>query len=217
MKIACISDTHGAHKALDGFMPEADVLVHAGDLTSSGKMAQWIEAVSWLEMQLERYEHVVVVAGNHDFVAEAFMKENAEDKMRTKMFNAPNFHYLRDSGCTIGGKYFYGSPWTPRFFDWAFNVDRGLKIKRYWDLIPAYTNVLVTHGPPMGILDRVGYENVGCLDLLDACSRVRPQASIFGHIHCGHGEKLFNGTTYVNAAIVDESYRPDHIPTLIEI
>lgn len=218
MKIACISDTHGSHKALTGFMPDADVLVHAGDLTSNGKRSQWIEAVQWLESQLDRYEHVVCIAGNHDFIAEAFMKENAEDKMRAGMFSKPNFHYLRDSGVTIDGKHFYGSPWTPRFFDWAFNADRGLVIKQYWDKIPAYTNVLVTHGPPYRVLDWVGTERVGCEDLREAIDRVKPQVNIFGHIHCAHGEANGqNGTKFINASIVDEQYRPVNIPIVIEI
>jgi Icc-related predicted phosphoesterase len=168
-------------------------------------------------MQLERYEHVICIAGNHDFFAEAFMKEKAEDKMRLGMFNKPNFHYLRDSGVTIDGKYFYGSPWTPRFFDWAFNADRGLVIKQYWDCIPAYTNVLVTHGPPMGVLDRVGNEHVGCYDLNIAVGRIQPEANIFGHIHCGHGQVDQGGTTYVNASVLGEDYRPAYGPTLIEI
>ena len=37
MKIVCISDTHSKHRALDGFLPEGDCLVHSGDLTSMGK------------------------------------------------------------------------------------------------------------------------------------------------------------------------------------
>ena len=56
MKIVCISDTHGQHRSLDGIMPEGDVLVHAGDLTSSGRLAQLLEAAAWLDEQFERYE-----------------------------------------------------------------------------------------------------------------------------------------------------------------
>lgn len=215
MRICAISDTHGQHRALDGFMPEADVLVHSGDLTSNGKISQFIEAAQWLEAQTERYKAVVCVAGNHDFIAEAFMKEGREKEMREKIF--PRVHYLRDSGVTIDGKHFYGSPWSPRFYDWAFNADRGLAIKRYWDLIPAYTNVLITHGSPIGILDRVGDEHVGCADLRMAVDRIALQAHVFGHIHCGHGQKTLAGTQYVNASVLDDSYKPVHAPTVIEI
>ena len=143
------------------------------------------------------------------------MTEGREKEMREKMF--PRVHYLRDSGVTIEGVHFFGSPWSPRFFDWAFNADRGLTIKRYWDLIPSYTNVLVTHGPPSDILDWVGTQRVGCEELAKAVFRIKPQAHIFGHIHCAAGEKLFNGTQFVNASVLDDSYRQARKPAVIEI
>jgi hypothetical protein len=34
--VACLSDTHGRHR--DVFVPEADILVHAGDFTHFGKI-----------------------------------------------------------------------------------------------------------------------------------------------------------------------------------
>ena len=34
LKIVCISDTHGKHRSLK--VPDGDVLVHAGDITSKG-------------------------------------------------------------------------------------------------------------------------------------------------------------------------------------
>src|SRR5208337_4538692 len=216
MKICAISDTHGQHATLDGHMPDADVLVHSGDLTSMGKLSQWQDAAAWLDAQADRYEHVIAIAGNHDFIAEAFMTEDREKEMREKLF--PRVHYLRDSGVTLNGKYFFGSPWSPRFYDGAFNADRGLTIKRYWDMIPMYTNVLVTHGPPMGILDKVGYEHVGCKDLRDA-TVFRPSlaAHIFGHIHCAHGQAQIDGTQYINASVLNDAYRLAEWPTVIEI
>ena len=51
MKICAISDTHGQHRALDGLMPPAEVLVHSGDLTSNGKLSQWQDAAAWLDAQ----------------------------------------------------------------------------------------------------------------------------------------------------------------------
>jgi len=214
MLICAISDTHGQHRALDGFMLEADVLVHSGDLTSMGKLSQLRDASDWLNEQIGRYRHVVAIAGNHDFSAEAFYKEGREDVLRD-IFGP--VHYLRDSGVTIDGVHFYGSPWSLRFYDWAFNADRGLTIKRYWNLIPEYTNVLITHGPPIGILDRVGDESVGCADLRMAVDRIAPQAHVFGHIHCGHGQKTLAGTQFVNTSVLDDSYKPVHAPTVIEI
>ena len=81
-----------------------------------------------------------------------------------------NAIYLEDSGVVIDGLKFWGSPWTPEFFDWAFNARRGLQLFDKWQKIPLDTDVLITHGPPAGILDlvvtRQGEAQVGCNDLL---------------------------------------------------
>lgn len=41
-----------------------------------------------------------------------------------------NCTYLEDSGTVIEGIRFYGSPWQPEFFGWAFNAKRGGDIDR---------------------------------------------------------------------------------------
>lgn len=38
----------------------------------------------------------------------------------------------------------------PVFCDWGFNLERGEPIKEKWDLIPDDTDILITHGPPIG-------------------------------------------------------------------
>ena len=119
--------------------------------------------------------------------------------------------YLEGDSVTIRGLKIWGGPWTPRFFDWAFNVDRGERIKRYWDLIPDNTDVVVTHGPPAGILDvgsvRFGSESAGCEELALAIKRVRPQLHVFGHFHTSYGVVVKNGIMYVNASVVNEEYK----------
>ena len=213
-RIVCISDTHGQHRNLD--LPKGDFLVHAGDLTSNGKLAQTIEAATWLNSLVGKYKHVVAIAGNHDWALQAFMTEKHEDAAKHLFGRAV---YLRDEGVTLEGIYLYGSPQTPNFCDWAFNVERGLKIKRYWDKIPLYTHVLITHGPPMGILDRVGKEHVGCADLRVRVEEVKPTVHVFGHIHCGYGLRNIRGeeTLYVNASSCDEAYHIKNEPIVVEI
>lgn len=46
-----------------------------------------------------------------------------------------------------------------------------------------FVDILITHGPPMGILDKTieEQEHVGCADLLDAVKRVKPKVHIFGN------------------------------------
>jgi len=83
---------------------------------------------------------------------------------------------------------FYGSPWQPWFYDWAFNLERGAEIRAKWDLIPEVIDVLITHGPPFGIGDLTARgDKAGCQDLLEVLERIKPRVHIFGHIHEGYG------------------------------
>jgi len=96
--------------------------------------------------------------------------------------------YLENSGVEIDGVKFWGSPWQPEFFNWAFNLPRGRRLAEIWALIPDDTEVLITHTPPYGILDRVDSgEHVGCEDLRRALQRVKPKVHVFGHIHEDRG------------------------------
>jgi Icc-related predicted phosphoesterase len=202
MRIVCISDTHSRHDQLE--VPPGDVLIHAGDSTMVGRVEEIVKFDHWLGRL--PHPHKILIAGNHDWL---FEKEPAlADSLIT------NAVYLRDRAVTIDGVKFYGSPWQPRFMHWAFNLSRGAEIRRKWDLIPEDTDVLVTHGPPHGILDLVPrdlpgtYENTGCEELLLAVKRVRPKLHVFGHIHEGYGVVRESGTTFVNACVCDAAYRP---------
>lgn len=219
MKICFISDTHGQFQHLPE-LPEADVLVHAGDLTlgdpaPQSRLAELREATDWLRKQRKRFSRVIAIAGNHDWACEAFYKTKHEDILRSDFFY--DIDYLRDSSIIIDGVKFYGSPWTPAFFNWAFNQMRGAQSAERWAAIPDDTDVLVTHGPPMGILDRVGPDSVGCADLRFRVEKVAPKIHAFGHIHCAYGEKKFGPTKYVNAALLNEIYKPKNAPIVVEI
>jgi hypothetical protein len=72
-----------------------------------------------------------------------------------------------DSSVVIEGIRFYGSPWTPYFYGWGFNAYRGGEIAAIWRRIPTDTDVLITHGPPIGIGDACfDGQRAGCVDLL---------------------------------------------------
>jgi Icc-related predicted phosphoesterase len=61
---------------------------------------------------------------------------------------------------------------------------------KLWSAIPEDTDVLVTHGPPFGILDQnYNKEHVGCESLTEHVLRIKPQLHIFGHIHEDYGVK----------------------------
>ena len=198
MKITCISDTHTKSIAK---IPDSDVLVFAGDFSIRGYEQDFMDFILKLE-KIENVKEKVIIAGNHDFCMERQIK--TEDAIR--MINNPHIHYLNETGVKIDGYNFWGSPWTPWFHDWAFNMAPGTERLR-WNKIPDDTDVLITHGPPFGILDRTNSgKNVGCLDLLDRIKTIKPKCHIFGHIHEAYGITHLEGVTYVNACQLNLAY-----------
>ena len=201
--IDAISDTHNRHDKFS--LPGGDILIHAGDATSQGTMSEVTTFLDWFGVQ--DYSHLIFVPGNHDWLFELNPDLAAEECRKRGII------LLNDSGITVEGIKIYGSAMTPTFFDWAFNRDRGVQIRRHWDLIPADTELLITHGPPHQILDYVPERNgqlrhVGCEELALKIEQTQIKAHIFGHIHYAAGHKYLHGRTYVNAAALDEQYSP---------
>lgn len=209
MKIVAISDTHCRHPEL----PEGDVLVHAGDLTIAGNRKETEAEVRWLGEESKKYKWVVLTGGNHDWF---FYHAGAKvTRQFISEFGSENIVYLCDDSVGIDGVHFYGSPWQPWFYDWAWNAQRGPELAKIWSLIPDDTDVLVTHGPPMDILDWVGPRHVGCEDLARRVGNMPDlKAHIFGHIHSAGGK---HWEKFYNAAVVDEAYKLAHEPHIIEL
>ncbi|MDN3606768.1 metallophosphoesterase family protein [Kaistella yonginensis] len=198
MKIVFISDTHGQHRKLKN-LPKADLIIHGGDVSKLGQAHEVEDFIHWF-LRLD-YAHKIFIAGNHDFYFEDYSRDFIQKKLTS------NCHYLCDSGVEIEGVKIWGSPVTPTFFNWAFNVDRGKPIQKYWNMIPSNTDILVTHGPVGGILDGTTSNiNAGCDDLLKTVNRVKPKFHLFGHIHEAYGEEKVNETTFVNGSLLNEYY-----------
>lgn len=208
MRLVLISDTHGLHGQVK--LPDGDVLIHAGDCLNHGtKASELTSFASWFKDQ--PHKHKLAIAGNHDFFFEQYRAE-------CEAALGPSVTYLEDSGTTIDGLHFWGSPVQPRFFDWAFNRDRGFAINQHWRMIPDDTDVLVTHGPPDMLLDQCpNGRHVGCTDLLARILKVKPKLHVFGHIHHSYGEKYFHGTRYVNASQCNEKYRITNDPIVVDL
>jgi len=149
--------------------------------------------------------------GNHDFFF-----ERAEEN-RIHQLLPTNIIYLQDSSVIINGLRLWGSPITPWFYDWAFNRQRGVEIKKHWDLIPADTDIIITHGPVFGILDRT-YDgrNVGCEDLLATIQAIKPSVHICGHIHECYGKADHFDIQFINAGVVNARYELAHKPIVFE-
>jgi Icc-related predicted phosphoesterase len=191
-----MSDTHSLHGHLT--VPPCDVLIHAGDFSAHGKTEDTESFLAWFASQPAK--HRVLVAGNHDLFVEAHPGEFG--KMLAKH---RGITYLQDAGVTIGGVKFWGSPITPKFFDWAFMKDRGEAIRAHWDAIPNDVDVLITHGPALGIGDRNDRgELCGCADLRMRVVDVEPRLHVFGHIHEGRGEYRMadRSTRFLNVASI---------------
>lgn len=206
MKLVLISDTHTNHNFR---IPEGDVLIHAGDVSSRGTKTEVDRFIQWFQSQPHKYK--IFIAGNHDFYFEYAVKNNLKTEFE-------NLIYLNDSGCEIDGLKFWGSPIQPEFFDWAFNRKRGAAIKKHWDLIPADTDVLITHGPPHKILDlSTRGDYCGCEELKKKVLEIQPKLHVFGHIHESYGTTIRNDTIFVNASLLDERYQGVHKPIEIEL
>ena len=220
MKIVAISDTHTLHNKVN--MPEGDMLICAGDFTDQGSITDVAKFASWLAWL--PYKYKIVIAGNHDFIFEregySYRHTSSSADMTDIAINLlteKGVIYLQDQACVIEDIKIYGSPWQPRFFDWAFNADRGEELQRIWANIPEKTDILITHGPPAGILDVNVYgKGGGCQDLMNRIKVVKPKIHIFGHFHLKNGIVEQDGTKFVNATICNEKYKPVHKPVVID-
>lgn len=212
MRLVCISDTHGDHEAVT--LPAGDVLIHAGDLSAHGDRAEVLAFMQWLGSR--GFQHTLCIAGNHDLFMET------EPELTQHFADLHNVTLLNDSGCELGGKQFWGSPITPRFHDWSFMRDPGESIEKHWRMIPQDTDVLITHGPPYGIMDQVQrpdgqLEHTGCPSLLSCVQQIAPALHIFGHIHEGHGSFHQDGVTYLNVSTMNNHYRVSHEPVVFDL
>lgn len=209
MRLVAMSDTHGKHAHV--MVPDGDVLVHAGDATPNGKIVDVKKFAGWYGSL--PHAHKIFVAGNHDF---GF--ENEDQEKCRKIIRDNGITYLQDQACIINGLKFYGSPWQPDFHNWAFNLPRGTALKAVWNRIPLDTDVLITHGPPHGMMDRTEQGlNVGCMDLMLRLPDLRLRAHIFGHIHEGYGIKVGLIATYVNASICTPAYNATNAPIVVDV
>ncbi|KAG0279102.1 hypothetical protein BGZ95_002238, partial [Linnemannia exigua] len=67
LRMVCISDTHNTTDSNNYPIPEADILVHAGDFTKMGTTAQIDQFICWLK-SLDHIPIKIVVAGNHEVI-----------------------------------------------------------------------------------------------------------------------------------------------------
>jgi len=224
-RFVLMSDTHGKHRYIS--VPRGDVLIHGGDFTKSGEIGTVQDLSAFFGEVGYDADKILCIAGNHENtfhpehygrVWQRFHREPFDPK--ETMLALTNCKYLQDDSFTVHGDVsVYGSPWTPTFYDWAFNLDRGQPIRDVWQKIPSTTDVLVTHGPPLGRGDKgLHGGEVGCYDLLmEIQQRVLPRLHVFGHVHESHGV-TFDGTTlFVNASSISSNYKKTYPCVVVDV
>jgi Icc-related predicted phosphoesterase len=189
LRLVLLGDTHELHREVE--VPDGDILIHVGDFTMFSKnMRAVADFNTWLG-ELPHHRKILV-PGNHEYFLEAHPSN------RSMLHNAT---VLINESIEAAGLRIWGSPVTP-LYGGAFGLSSAEDRKRLYAQIPHGTDVLITHGPPYGILDSAPGSGIhsGCRELLEAVLRIGPKLHIFGHIHGAYGILRTDQTTFVNVA-----------------
>lgn len=203
LKCVHISDTHDTFQDISMLIPElTDIVFITGDVTYHGKPEELARLKEQLKKITNKADHVVMIVGNHEKGCEA------NPQLWIDSMKEIGVKLLMHEAVEVEGYKIFGSPWTPWFGGWAYNYRRHEGFDK-WEAIPADTEILLTHGPPYGILDFVYGEKVGCIDLFNKINSGLPDLKyhMFGHIHETHGEAQYKGTQFLNSSIMNGSYR----------
>ena len=188
MRIVQISDTHGKHHLLKN-LPEGDVLIHCGDFSDNGTEEEVLYFLNWF---IENpHPHKIFITGNHDLCL--WDADNIEDL-------PDNVHFLQNRGITIDGV---------RFFGIAYNHATGI--------IPDNIDVLVTHEPPLGIMDETMGMNWGNPDILKRVTDIRARYHLFGHAHEASGIVQSRDTIFSNGSVLDDLGELRFLPKVFDI
>mgnify|MGYP001620152767 FL=1 len=203
-----LGDTHGFHPDV----PDGDVLIHTGDFTQGWGGREHVKDVAkWLGNMPHVYKFLI--GGNHD--GSLF----AHEEQCRAILGVRGIHYLFHQPAMVGDIKIWGSPYHPQFAG-VFGRTK-VELTALWDLVDPDTDVLITDGPPPGILDIPGNplppEHCGDVGLWLRVERVRPKLHAFGHIHGGYGTAMQWGVSFRNVAICNERYEPVNPVTVVDI
>jgi len=211
--MVAISDTHELENEID--LPDGDILIHCGDWTYRGSEKAYLKAFNWFCEQSKRFKHTIFIMGNHDFSHNYFIN-------LFKNANIPNIHYLENSSIEIEGMKFYGCPNVSGLPRWNFNDDKDFTC---WSRIPDDVEILISHTPPLHILDES--EHYGSAALREHIDyrllNKNLKVNVFGHCHRDAGKQIEitnddgRNVLFVNASICDIEYKATNKPVVIEV
>lgn len=221
-RLVIISDTHEKHREIK--IPDGDILIHCGDFTNRGSDNAIRNFLNWFSEQ--PHTNKIFICGNHELGTDREPTRTQKlEIIKSFTDKDKNLHYLENSTITIDGFEIYGSPHTPLFHFWAWNVNRGADIAKCWKKIPDTTQILIQHGQPYGIFDLIDDEfddarsHQGCKDLMDRIDNL-PNLKLVagGHLHLQGGNKtILNNKIFVNAAICDDYHQPTRNPVVVDL
>ncbi|KAI4859280.1 Metallo-dependent phosphatase [Hypoxylon rubiginosum] len=236
-KFLVISDTHGADIPHAARHLPVDVAIHCGDLTEESKIDELRIALK----QLQEIEAPLklVIPGNHDFTMDVPTFKNnianapepldpalvrteygdyGEAKQMFEDMKAQGIHVLEEgthqfelsNGALLS---VYASPFTPSLHDsWGFHYPPE---QHNFD-IPKGVDVVITHGPPHGVMDfTASGRGAGCPNLFRAVAHAQPKLHCFGHIHEGWGAKLATWREHVGEAPANHFADIDHDESVV--
>jgi len=210
MKILHVSDTHGGMPRLSA---HADVVVHSGDFLPNVSFGMPVLEQAfqprWLEAEGARLRAWIgnrpflFCPGNHDFV----------DPVPYLRAAGVDAHSICNTFLDYEGIGFYGFPWVPvcgpygsrPAWNWmASAAERRARLAPAVELLnQGAIDVLVTHGPMRGVLDRNDYgERCGSRVLREVLQSARhpPKLLLHGHIHESAGILRWRKHTRVSNA-----------------
>jgi len=212
-KCVTFSDTHNLHEGVK--LPKCDIAIFNGDYSGRGNKFETLNFLRWYNKQ-DQCKYKVMVPGNHDICFDP--RHNGETHSQNWLDNMKkqfsNIIILNNNMVDIENVKIWGSPVTPWYHGerWGHNMHED-EIHKIWETIPPNIDIVVTHGPVYGILDKVTDletkkgKHVGCKILKDVLiNRVKPQFHLCGHIHEGYGSTSGYGTVFINSSIVDLEY-----------
>ena len=145
MKVVAISDLHGNLPLIEEV---ACIYCISGDIMPLNIQSNDRKCRKWLREDFIPWAnnlpcaHVILVAGNHDFVFYRMEKSDID-----KIFEGSKVIYLENSGVQLEGLNIFGTPWCHQFGRWAFMADDD-KLADLFSEIPDNVDILITHDAP---------------------------------------------------------------------
>lgn len=204
MRIIGISDTHNMHEKLTNeinnlYQSENDILIHAGDMTEGNK-EDLININNWFSKLKFKKSNIICVSGNMDGIS-LDGTLNGHKIFNNAIYLEHELYQLNINNKLIN---IFGSPWTLKFVG-GFQIYNEKTSNNLWNKVPNNIDILITHGPPAGILDRTSSGiHTGDNSLYDnVFNRIKPKVHIFGHVHNSFGNKTIDNIQFVNVAQYD--------------